>query len=843
MLKTGLNEMRYDWSRLLSYTPVAASHDGLLFVSEAFAHRLWVIAPGQSPQAFAPDLRLCYPLDLRWIDPHLFVCDSWHHRILKLDIQGRVVASVGGFGHDDHTFYAPEGIAEGPEKTLWVADTGNRCLKVFSLDLNHLASHNLGDLSFHECFDLNPDEETVSPSGNHPRHLAWHAASLFVQTGDHLLRFDEMRLTHATRLDRLASWRLIGSTPQGVLLFHEEQRRVDLLKPRFQTIFQLSEPNCDLAGFHEGRAFVIRDGIRRFPEHEQNPVLLSLSLNTFGHPVFSLREIPHEIEVLAKEIAHEDAPSELPVPLVQSHIATEIDRLSHDIEKGLSTEDENCDLSIGLFPNLDIRRPLPPLERLGASRVGWQATLLALRSLLRLCLDLMVRTELQRSIFDPVIRACQTFNLRCNDLEYQVICEIRDALGAGVEPSRFRSRLEMRRFRVRQLRLLTRQFLGEMGLPASAECSPDLELHRGFPISVTDVLRDFTSHAARMHCAEARGDREAFEFHAAQSEIHRFWRGGRTLHNLPRLGFAPKHLVNFAWWLNDDALVEEVSTCFQPLAKESGAIFQAMAHIYMLLDEWQSLERLVSQYPENLDDHVRNCLSICRAIHRGVAEAEATLKLPEADASRLIWRARYQLLRGDPEAAYETSLHPSVAADPVVWILQARAALAIGRLDDAMRIVASEDSQPKHFQWFLASLIDRMRHAWEPAEVQLREIAGKTHGGYLHLGMLCRAQGRYGEALACFAEEDSRLPSWHAAVNRIMTYRAMGDTRKADEAAQEVASHAFVEHCPARVCLGDPDFNDVIDAYLALERGEPATVQTRNAYVLWCLRGIAPHFG
>ena len=77
-------------------------------------------------------------------DGHVYVADTWNHRVVKLDSQGRFVTAWGGFVNTQgdqevgqrhpREFYGPRGVAIGPDNNVYVTDTGNKRVLVFDRD-------------------------------------------------------------------------------------------------------------------------------------------------------------------------------------------------------------------------------------------------------------------------------------------------------------------------------------------------------------------------------------------------------------------------------------------------------------------------------------------------------------------------------------------------------------------------------------------------------------------------------------------------------------------------------------------------------------------------------------
>lgn len=78
-------------------------------------------------------------------DGNVYVADTWNHRMQKFDKDGKFVAQWGGFlsltdeaaAQDpaiDSKFWGPRGVAVGPDGNIYVTDTGNKRVLIFSPD-------------------------------------------------------------------------------------------------------------------------------------------------------------------------------------------------------------------------------------------------------------------------------------------------------------------------------------------------------------------------------------------------------------------------------------------------------------------------------------------------------------------------------------------------------------------------------------------------------------------------------------------------------------------------------------------------------------------------------------
>ncbi|WP_018476143.1 thioredoxin-like domain-containing protein [Pontibacter roseus] len=126
---------------------------------------------------------------------NLYLSDSGHHRILKLNQEGQVLEVIGsgerGFrngGYGDATFNEPHGLAL-HDSVLYVADAKNNAIR--KVDLQHRmvsTAAGTGELDYY--FYEDSLDESVSP--NSPWDLLLYGQSLFIASaGNHqLLRMD-----------------------------------------------------------------------------------------------------------------------------------------------------------------------------------------------------------------------------------------------------------------------------------------------------------------------------------------------------------------------------------------------------------------------------------------------------------------------------------------------------------------------------------------------------------------------------------------------------------------------------------------------------------------------------
>lgn len=89
----------------------------------------------------ADEVRLQHPLGLCAFGPHLFIADTYNHRIKVLDPEQATVATLAGSGHagfldgaaEQAAFFEPAGLSAAGGR-LFVADTNNHAIRVVDLD-------------------------------------------------------------------------------------------------------------------------------------------------------------------------------------------------------------------------------------------------------------------------------------------------------------------------------------------------------------------------------------------------------------------------------------------------------------------------------------------------------------------------------------------------------------------------------------------------------------------------------------------------------------------------------------------------------------------------------------
>lgn len=71
---------------------------------------------------------------------HLYVADTGNNRILRIDQEGKLLASVGGFGWENEQFDQPLDVAASNGLDVFVADFNNERIERYDRELNYLSS-------------------------------------------------------------------------------------------------------------------------------------------------------------------------------------------------------------------------------------------------------------------------------------------------------------------------------------------------------------------------------------------------------------------------------------------------------------------------------------------------------------------------------------------------------------------------------------------------------------------------------------------------------------------------------------------------------------------------------
>ena len=118
---------------------------------------------------------------------HIYASDMVKNRIVKMDLNGRVIKSTGRMGYHSGEFNFPNGIRLSKDDKLYVCDTHNRRLQVFNKDLSfdRLIGENCyfegpDDLDFDDAGNLYIVDQhqhciqVLTPQGQHIRYIGRH---------------------------------------------------------------------------------------------------------------------------------------------------------------------------------------------------------------------------------------------------------------------------------------------------------------------------------------------------------------------------------------------------------------------------------------------------------------------------------------------------------------------------------------------------------------------------------------------------------------------------------------------------------------------------------------------
>ena len=170
---------------------------------------------------------------------HIYASDIAQHRLIKMDLNGSILASTGTLGGGPGQINFPNGIQVSKDDQIYVSDSNNHRLQVFDKDLNYIRV--IGEKgSANGCFnrpaDLDFDDEgnvyivdeknsrvqVLAPQGQHIRNIGreladpisitvnrgivyvtdWdnHHVSVFKTTGESLSTFGEDCLSRPERI-------------------------------------------------------------------------------------------------------------------------------------------------------------------------------------------------------------------------------------------------------------------------------------------------------------------------------------------------------------------------------------------------------------------------------------------------------------------------------------------------------------------------------------------------------------------------------------------------------------------------------------------------------------------
>jgi predicted membrane-bound mannosyltransferase/DNA-binding beta-propeller fold protein YncE len=132
---------------------IAVSEDGLVYVADSQNHRIQVFdADGLLVSSWGAygDCGVQVPLPGTFCEPwdvavgpegDVFVADTWAHRVQRFTSEGEFVTAWGAYGQfgigevpGPIAFYGPRSVDVGPDGLVYVSDTGNKKVQVFTRD-------------------------------------------------------------------------------------------------------------------------------------------------------------------------------------------------------------------------------------------------------------------------------------------------------------------------------------------------------------------------------------------------------------------------------------------------------------------------------------------------------------------------------------------------------------------------------------------------------------------------------------------------------------------------------------------------------------------------------------
>ncbi|NUO78943.1 hypothetical protein HUU05_02625 [candidate division KSB1 bacterium] len=101
----------------------------------------------------ASAIRLAHPLGMSVdLEDNIYIADTGNHRVVKCNLQGKLLREVGGFGFGEQQFDRPVDVWAGNDLDVFVADYNNQRLQRYDKDLNFISSYisnETGDENLH----------------------------------------------------------------------------------------------------------------------------------------------------------------------------------------------------------------------------------------------------------------------------------------------------------------------------------------------------------------------------------------------------------------------------------------------------------------------------------------------------------------------------------------------------------------------------------------------------------------------------------------------------------------------------------------------------------------------
>ncbi|MBN1178386.1 MAG: TIGR03663 family protein, partial [Anaerolineae bacterium] len=136
---------QFSWPR-----GVAVAADGTVYVADSQNHRIQAFdaagtlvatwgSYGECGTGIPAPGTFCEPWDVAvGPDGSVYVADTWAHRVQRFTAEGAFLGAWGAFGQvgvdesDQVVFYGPRSVAVGPDGLVYVTDTGNKRVQVFT---------------------------------------------------------------------------------------------------------------------------------------------------------------------------------------------------------------------------------------------------------------------------------------------------------------------------------------------------------------------------------------------------------------------------------------------------------------------------------------------------------------------------------------------------------------------------------------------------------------------------------------------------------------------------------------------------------------------------------------
>ena len=257
---------------------MAVDDEGMLYVADSDNHRIVKLSPdGQvldtwdstwwrdvenwkpgcldaadQPLSLA-DGEFCEPWGVTvGPDGNVYVADTWNHRIQVFTPEGEFLGKFGIFGQSGSSvssnpsqFYGPRDVAVDSNGNIYVADTGNKRIQVFNEDLNY--SHSFGGPGIIEGRLDEPVGLAIGPDNSIYVADTWNnRIQVFSPAGAYLrewpiVGWDSQSVSHKPYIATDSAGRVFVTDPEGarVLVFDDQGEPLTVLGGLGSTLFNL----------------------------------------------------------------------------------------------------------------------------------------------------------------------------------------------------------------------------------------------------------------------------------------------------------------------------------------------------------------------------------------------------------------------------------------------------------------------------------------------------------------------------------------------------------------------------------------------------------------------------